>query len=331
MEILSPNNCLTDIRGIQVGHYTDREAASGVTVILCPRGAVAAVDVRGAAPGTRETDLLRPENLVDRAHALVLSGGSAYGLSSADGVVRWLAERRIGFPAGAGMVVPIVPAAVLFDLGRGEDPVPPINAAWGYGACGNAASGRFETGSVGAGTGARAGSIKGGVGTSGAVLEWDASVAALAVVNSLGSVIDPESGQPWEIAEEVGGEFGQAGKRRVRVPGLPESGLLQNTTLGVVATDVSLSKAQSLRLAQMAHAGLARAVRPAHTNLDGDVVFCLATGEKRLCEENREPVLRLNGLGEAAARCLSRAIVHAILDAEGLGGIPAFRELPVVG
>jgi L-aminopeptidase/D-esterase-like protein len=321
-------NSLTDVHGILVGHHTDREAASGVSVVLCPEGAVAGVDVRGAAPGTRETDLLKPENLIDRIHTVVFTGGSVYGLAAADGVVRWLWERGKGYAAGNGLVVPIVPAAVLFDLGRGRDPIPPITADWGKSACAAAASGRFDTGSVGAGTGAVAGGIKGGVGTASENLSSGYTVAGMAVVNSWGTVIDPQTGQPWEIGQEIAGEFGPAAKRRVLPPQISDPGLLQNTTLGLVATDAALSKAQALRIAQMAHAGLTRAIRPAHSMLDGDTVFCLAVENPDLRVKDAIHVQILNRLGESAARCMSRAIIHAVLGAGSLGGVPAFGDLP---
>ncbi len=324
-------NCLTDVHGISVGHHTDREAASGVTVVLCPEGAVAAVDVRGAAPGTRETDLLKPENLIDKIHAVVFTGGSVYGLAAADGVVRWLSERRIGYPAGNGLVAPIVPAAVLFDLGRGRNPVPPVTADWGKAACTAAVSGRFETGSVGAGTGAVAGGIKGGVGTASEILPSGHTVAGMAAVNSWGTVIDPRTGRPWEIEQEIAGEFGPAAKRRVRLPArVADSDPLQNTTLGLVATDAALSKSQALRIAQMAHTGLTRAIRPAHTMLDGDTVFCLASGNPDPGEKDSSRILEMNLLGEAAARCMSRAIIHAVLAACSMEDVPAFRNLPML-
>ncbi len=331
MHRTGPHNSLTDVRGILVGHHTDREAASGVTVVLCPEGAAAGVDVRGGAPGTRETALLKPENLIDRIHAVVFTGGSVFGLASADGVVRWLSERGRGYPVGNGLVAPIVPAAVIFDLDRGRDPIPPITADWGKSACAAAVSGRFETGSVGAGTGAVAGGIKGGVGSASEILSSGHTVAAIAVVNSYGSVIDPQTGRPWEIEREIAGEFGPAAKRRVRPPEIVDSGLLQNTTLGLVATDAGLSKSQALRIAQMAHAGLTRAIRPAHTMLDGDTVFCLAVGNPDPGRTDSFPALELNLLGEAAARGMSRAIIHAVFGALSWGDVPAFCDLPTRG
>jgi L-aminopeptidase/D-esterase-like protein len=289
---------------------------------------VAAVDVRGSAPGTRETALLQPQNLVDRVQAIVFAGGSVYGLAAADGVVRWLAERGLGFPVGSDLVAPIVPAAVLFDLGRGKNPIPDINGAWGRDACGSASEGLFDLGTVGAGTGALAGGIKGGVGTASLRIEQDFLVAALAVVNAWGSAVDPSTGRFWEIGREVDGEFAPDGHRSVRLPQPTRGAPMENTTLAVVAVNADLSAAQALKVAQMAHNGLARAVRPSHTMLDGDTVFCLALGRQRLSEKREEAVLEINALGEAAADCLSRSIIRAVLGASSLGGMTAFRDLP---
>ena len=314
-----------------MGHYTDANAASGVTVVLCTEGAVAGVDVRGAAPGTRETDLLAPINLVEKVQAVVLSGGSVFGLAASDGVVRWLYEKGIGFPLDDTQVAPIVPAAVLYDLGRGALFVPPICADWGKKACQAANTEPVDTGSVGAGTGALAGGIKGGLGTASLITNSGLTVAALMAVNSLGSVIDPESGRPWEIRLEIEGEFGSQGQRAVHVPAPEPPAAAQNTTIGVVATDAVLTKAQAQKIAQMAQDGLARAIRPAHTMFDGDTIFCLATGKKQLPEPPGFFVAPqaqiLNELGDAAANCVSRAIIHGILNATGLKGMVAFNEL----
>ena len=222
MTIHGPNNALTDVEGIRVGHYTSREAASGVTVILAAEGAVAGVDVRGSAPGTRETDLLDPMNLVEKVQAVVLTGGSVYGLATADGVVKWLAQRGHGFPLEGGQVAPIVPAAALFDLGRGSSFVPPVGPEWGQAACEASGNGAVPMGCVGAGTGALAGGIKGGLGTASEKLDSGLMVAAIVAVNSLGLVVNPKTGRPWEIGLEMNGEFGGQGLRSVR---LPEGGL----------------------------------------------------------------------------------------------------------
>jgi L-aminopeptidase/D-esterase-like protein len=325
-------NGLTDVEGLLVGNFTDTAAVSGVTVVLCPEGAVGAVDVRGAAPGTRETDLLSPENLVEKAQAVVLCGGSVYGLSAVDGVVRWLSERGWGFPLGDGHVAPIVPAAVLYDLGRGPQFVPPISSEWGRKACDAAGRGPVAMGSVGAGTGALAGSLKGGLGSASLVLDSGITVAALMAVNPGGSVLNPATGRPWEIELEIHEEFGAQGQRSVRLPDAPADGPARNTTIGVVATDAALTKPQALKVAQMAHDGLARAIRPAHTMFDGDSIFCLATGRKLLPEVSgffpAPHAQAINEIGQAAADCTARAIVHAVLNATGLAGLPAFRDLP---
>jgi L-aminopeptidase/D-esterase-like protein len=325
-------NAVTDVEGILAGSFTDAAAVSGVTVVLCTEGAVGAVDVRGAAPGTRETDLLAPVNLVEKAQAVALCGGSVYGLSAADGVVRWLSEKGWGFPLGDGHVAPIVPAAVLYDLGRGPQFVPPITSEWGRRACEAARSGPVAMGSVGAGTGALAGGIKGGLGTASIVLDSGITVAALMAVNPGGSVINPATGRPWEIDLELEREFGDQGRRGVRLPAPPAGGPARNTTIGVVATDAVLTKPQALKLAQMAHDGLARAIRPAHTMFDGDSIFCLATGRRRLPETAgffiAAQARSINDIGHAAADCTARAIVHAVLNATGLAGLPAFRDLP---
>ncbi|MFN4070614.1 MAG: P1 family peptidase [Thermus caldifontis] len=309
--------------GIRVGHFTDLEALTGCTVVLVEEGWVGAVDVRGAAPGTRETDLLLPENTVEKVHAVLLTGGSAFGLRAADGVMRYLAERKRGFPTPAG-AVPIVPAAVLYDLGRGRSHRPPGEEA-GYRAA-LAAGEEVEEGSVGAGTGAVAGGVKGGVGLAGYLLEEGHRVLALVAANSLGRPFDPRTGRLY--GEEVLAE----GERallpdRSRYAGGPEDYrypflLGQHTTLAVVATDAPLSKAQARRLAIMAQDGIARAIRPAHTPLDGDLVFALAQGEGK----GVEPYLLLR-LGAYAADAVTRAILRAVLLAKGAPGIIAYREL----
>jgi L-aminopeptidase/D-esterase-like protein len=329
-----PMNAITDVHGIQVGHYTDRNAVSGATVVVCREGATGAVDVRGAAPGTRETDLLEPHNLVEKVQAVVLSGGSVFGLAAADGVVRWLAEQGLGFPLANGYVAPIVPAAVLYDLGRGSQFVPPISPEWGSAACKAAVSGPVDIGSIGAGTGALAGGIKGGLGSASLVLDSGITAAALVAVNSYGTVIDPDSGWAWETDLELNSEFGNPSRRAVQMPVPPQSqsGPATNTTIGVVATDVVLTKAQAQKVAQMAHDGMARAIRPAHTMFDGDTIFCLATGKKKLPEKSgfflAPQAQSLSELGDAAANCMARAIIRAVLAAESLGGMTAFRDLP---
>ena len=332
MAIVGKYNSITDVEGIMAGNYTDRTAASGVTVILCKEGAVAGVDVRGSAPGTRETDLLNPVNLVEKVQAVVLSGGSVYGLATADGVVRWLADRQLGFPMDETHVVPIVPAAVLCDLGRGPDFVPPIQADWGVRACEASDSGYLPEGCLGAGTGAVSGVIKGGLGSASLVMASGITVAAVTAVNSFGSVVNPDTGMIWEWDSEINNEYGHQAERSVRLPRQVLSSPIANTTIGIVATDAKMTKAQAGKIAQMAHDGLARAVRPSHTMFDGDTIFCLATGKRELPDTqgilagNRAQAL--NDMGHAAAQCMSRAIIHGILAAETHADYPAFRDLP---
>jgi putative pantetheine hydrolase len=332
MAIAGKQNSITDVDGIIAGNYTDKAAASGVTVVLCKAGAVAGVDVRGAAPGTRETDLLDPVNLVEEVQAVVLCGGSAYGLAAADGVVGWLAERHLGFPMGENQVVPIVPAAVLCDLGRGADFIPPVRAEWGAMACEAAHTGPLPEGCVGAGTGAVCGAIKGGLGTASLVMTSGISVAAVAAVNAFGSVVNPDTGTLWEGDLAINDAYGHQGKRRVAMPSAPTASPIANTTIGIVATDAKMTKVQAKKIAQMAHDGLARAVRPSHTMFDGDTIFCLATGIRELPADPGilagKHAQAMNDVGHAAAECMSRAIVHGILAAETLGDIPAFKDLP---
>ncbi len=328
-----PCNCITDVAGLKVGSYTDQAALCGCTVVLCPQGAVAGVDVRGAAPGTRETDLLDPVNLVEQVHAISLSGGSVYGLSCADGVVRWLGEQGLGFPLDdQGHVAPIVPGAVLFDLGRGAEFVPPVGPEWGRAACQAASEGRVELGCVGAGAGAVAGGMKGGLGSTSEVLESGVTVGALVAVNALGSLLNPATGLFWELGLELNGEFGPpATTAKVLPPWPPQAEPAKNTTIGVVATDATLTKAQCKKVAQMAQDGLARAIRPAHTMFDGDTIFTLATGKRPLPSSpgffGPPGATAVSEIGRAAADCLSRAIIRAALAAGSLGGWLAFRDL----
>ncbi len=326
------NNAITDVQGLLVGHFTSLDAASGVTVIVCPQGATAGVDVRGSAPGTRETDLLEPLNLVEKINAVVLTGGSVYGLSTVDGVVKLLAEKGRGFPLEDGHVAPIVPAAALFDLGRGSDYVPPVGPEWGRQACEAAREGAVPIGCVGAGTGAVAGGIKGGLGTASEILPSGITVGAIVAINSLGSVIDPGTGTPWEQRLEADGELGELGTRAVRLPETGEPAPSRNTTIGVVAVDAALTKAQAQKVAQMAHDGLGRSIRPAHTMFDGDTIFALSTALRELPEEPgffaAPKAVALNEIGRAAADCMSRAIMRGVLAAETLGEFKAFADLP---
>ncbi len=331
MTSIGKNNGLTDVEGILLGHFTDSIALSGVTVAICPEGAIAGVDVRGSAPGTRETDVLNPINLVDKAQAVVLSGGSVYGLSASNGVVAWLSERGCGFPLGSDHVAPIVPAVVLYDLGRGANFIPPINDEWGRKACEASTGGPVSMGCVGAGAGALSGTIKGGLGTASVVLDFGITVAAVVAVNSSGMVVNPATGRIWEVGLEREHEFGEQAQRRVKLPPSPEMAVVQNTTIGIVATDAILTKVQAQKVAQMAHDGLGRAIRPAHTMFDGDTIFCLATGKKELVEQKGffsvPQAQALTEIGHATADCMSRAIIHGILSARSIAGITAFCDL----
>jgi L-aminopeptidase/D-esterase-like protein len=340
-----PGNALTDVAGIRVGHAqrTDAGWRTGVTVVLSPPGgATCGVDVRGAAPGTRETDLLDPRNLVDRVHAIVLSGGSAYGLAAADGVMAWLADAGIGYKIGevAGEIVPIVPAAVIFDLGRGGSFRATPGAAMGAAACEAPALGEpggAEQGSIGAGTGAKVGGFAGGTGMASAALPGGTTVAALAVVNASGSPADPATGELYGARFGLDGEFtalappGAAelaawrggGPSGAGGPGSEGRGSSPfNTTIGVLATDAALTKAQCARLAVAGHDGIARAIRPAHTMVDGDTVFGLS------CADGEEAGLAaFQALLGVAADVFSRAIAHAVLAASGRPGAPSYRDV----
>jgi L-aminopeptidase/D-esterase-like protein len=273
-------------------------------------------------------------NLVERVQAVVLSGGSVFGLAAADGVVRWLAEKGWGFPLEEGRVAPIVPAAVLYDLGRGADFIPPISADWGRLACEAALTGEAAPamGCVGAGTGARCGVLKGGLGTASQRLASGITVAALAAVNAFGAGVDPASGALWEARLVAGTDLDRLARRRVVLPPslTPAGG--HNTTLAVVGTDAVLDKSQALKVAQMAHDGLARTLRPAHTMFDGDTVFCLATGAKALPRTpgffSGATAQALSEVGQAAADCLGRAILRGVLSAVSMAGLTAFTDLP---
>lgn len=323
---------ITDIDGIQVGHAsrTQRGWRTGTTVVVVPDGAVAGVDVRGGGPGTRETDLLRPENLIQQVHAVCLTGGSAYGLSAASGVMAELEQRRIGFPVGAdGLdVVPIVPAAVIYDLGRGGVFANRPDEAMGRAATSASRSRPVTCGAVGAGTGAVAGGLQGGIGSASLELADGTVVAALAVVNSAGSVIDPATGRPWE---ESGRRFARPRPSELvalRAALTPRS-IPLNTTIGVVATTADLSKAECTKFAGVAHDGMARAIRPAHSMFDGDTVFALSTGRTALpAGPVRTRAVALNAVLEAGAQCFATACVAAVLTARShRGGPPSYRDL----
>jgi L-aminopeptidase/D-esterase-like protein len=314
---------ITDVSGVRVGHYTDKKAVTGCTVILCELGAVAGVDVSGSSPGTRETDLLRAGNLVERVQAIVLSGGSAFGLDAATGAMRYLEERGFGHETSAGRV-PIVPAAIIFDLNIGDSQIRP-GASEGYQACLAATDTEVTEGCVGAGTGATVGKIlgvergvKSGLGTASQRISGDIVIAALMVVNAVGDVIEPGTGRvlagPRKSDESeflstsqlLKGEFKEA------VPPF-------NTVIGVVATDAKLSKVQASKLAYLAQIGIARTIDPCHTMYDGDTLFALSTGNDKEAD--------INALGAAAAEVVTEAIVRAIGNAEALAGLPAAKDV----
>jgi len=327
-------NSITDVPGIEVGQAQNQNALTGVTVVLCRKGATGGVDVRGSAPGTRETDLLNPINLVDKVHAITLAGGSAFGLDAASGVVKWLDDKNIGFNTGVARV-PIVPAAILFDLGLGSGKIRP-DAEMGYTAVAAASKSPPDEGNYGAGTGAsvgkifgKAGAMKAGVGTASIQIGGGIIVGAIVAVNAFGDVVDPNNGEiiagarPVKVGRvKIGGgarfvdtQFvlkSFAGRQIMR---LATGG---NTVIGVVAVNANLSKAQTTKVAQMAQDGLARTIRPAHTMLDGDTIFALATGGRKA---------DVSIIGTFAAEAMMQAILRAVKNAARAGGLPSFQEL----
>jgi len=321
---------LTQVAGIKVGHHTLSERPTGCTVVLVDgAGAVGGVSQRGGAPGTRETDLLDPSSLVDRVNAIALSGGSAFGLDAAQGVVRYLEERNIGYKTAAG-VVPIVPAAILFDLGFGGDAKIRPTADCGYKAASAAADGPVREGNVGAGAGATVGkvagrdrSMKGGTGTAAITLPNGLIVAALVAVNAVGDIIDPATGQLVAGVRTPDGKTLADARTLLRDGSLlraPTPRAAENTTIAVVATNARLTKAEVNRVALMADDGLARAINPAHTIGDGDTVFALATGRW-------DGQADVSVIGALAAEALSEAIVRAVVQATSAGGLPAARDM----
>ena len=320
------HDAITDVAGLAVGHFTHPQRATGCTVVLCPQGATAGVDVRGGAPGTRETDLLRPENLVDKVHAVLLTGGSAFGLDAAGGVMRWLEEQGHGFAVGT-VRVPIVPAAVLFDLWHGDARVRP-DAAAGHAACVAASTAPPAQGSVGAGAGATVGKLfgieramKGGIGCASARAAG-ITVGAIVAVNATGDVFDPQDGELIAGARKSATSHSLLRSAQALLRGEPPGPAQPGaaTTIGVIATDALLDKAQCTKLAAMAHDGLARTIVPVHTPFDGDTLFALATGTS-----GRGASLAL--LGTLAAEATARAAVHAVRHATALPGWPAARDL----
>jgi L-aminopeptidase/D-esterase-like protein len=310
------SSCITDVAGIEVGHFTDSRRPTGCTVVLARAGAVAAVDVRGAAPGTRETDLLAPHNVVERVHAVLLSGGSAWGLDAAGGVMRWLDEQGVGLVVGPARL-PIVPGAVLFDLPLGDQRIRP-DAAAGYAACEGASRQPPADGNVGAGAGAVVGKIfgidramKGGIGSASVTVDG-VTVGAIVACNALGDVLDPDTAQVLAGARTADGK-GLLDSRRALLRGEAPRPILagSNTTIGVIATDAVLTKVQAGRLATQGHDGLARCINPVHTLSDGDALFALATGAS-----GRTPGMMT--LGAMAAEACTQAVLRAIRAARGV-------------
>ena len=345
---VDPLGSLTDVPGIAVGHYHRIRSGwrTGTTAVLVTAGATAGVDVRGGGPGTRETDLLRPENLISEVHGVCLTGGSAYGLAAAGGMMRWLESKRIGFPVGQNTgprpewVVPIVPGAVIFDLGRGGAFANRPDDTFGFRAAQAARRAPEANGAVGAGAGAIAGGLQGGVGSASTRLPNGIVVAALAVVNAAGSLIDPTTGLPWESRDH-----------RLRRPSRAERDLLTavtaapsnpggaaaeplNTTIGVVATSARLTKAECAKVSSVSHDGMARAIRPVHSMFDGDTVFTLATGADDLpaaattgFRSGAGRPAALNAILEAAALCFAAACTQAVVSAASIGGPLAYCDL----
>ncbi|WP_255444542.1 P1 family peptidase [Achromobacter sp. LC458] len=312
---------ITDVAGLRVGHYTDTRRPTGCTVIIAEAGATGGVDVRGAAPGTRETDLLNPVNMVEKVHAIVLSGGSAFGLDAASGVMRYLEEKKIGFDVGVAHV-PIVPSAILFDLGVGDASIRP-DAAAGYQACKSASTEAPEEGNVGAGAGATVGKLygpqramKGGLGSASLTVAG-VTVGAIVAVNAVGDVLDPATGRILAGARTADGKQLLDTRAAILAGDLPRSMRPGTaTTIGVVATDATLTKAQAQKIAGMAHDGLARSINPIHTMLDGDTIFALGTGTS-----GKPGNVML--LGVMAAEAMAIAVQRAILAARAVEGFPA--------
>lgn len=318
------NNTLTAVPGIKVGHHTLTERPTGCTVVLTEAGATAGVDVRGTAPATRETDLLNPVDIVQQIHAIVLSGGSAFGLDSATGVMRYLEEKGIGFPFG-GAHVPTVPGASLFDLPVGNPKIRP-SADCGYAAAQAATNVPVKEGSVGAGAGATIGkaggfdhAMKAGIGSAAITMPDGLIVAAIVAVNAAGDVIDPATGTVVAGVRAADGKSFADARVLLRNGTIPRSRPGENTTLGIVATNATLTKTQATRIAQMAHDGFARAIYPSHTPNDGDVIFALATGSRAGGDVGQ--------IGGLAAEMIADAIVRAARQATGVPGYPALRDL----
>jgi L-aminopeptidase/D-esterase-like protein len=330
---MTMTDSITDIPGIKVGHASDFEGITGCTVVLCEKGAVAGVDQRGGGPGTREIALLNPVNHVEKVHAVMLAGGSAFGLDAASGVMRFLEDNNIGYQTGVAKI-PIVPAAILYDLNIGDPKVRPT-PEMGYLACTNASASSPDQGSIGAGTGATVGKLMGinratksGIGCASIDLGGGVKVGAIVAVNAIGEVIDPGNGNiiagvranKATVFEQGKPVFSEALQIMKSIVGKTLLGLAEkaNTVIGVVATNAKFDKAACTKLAQMAQNGLVRTIRPANTMHDGDTIFALSTGKKKA---------NINIVGAFAAQAVQRAILNAVLEATSLGGVPAISEL----
>ncbi len=325
---MSTDGGITDVEGIKVGHYTEPGRPTGCTVLIFEKGATAGVDVRGAAPGTRETDLLNPVNTVQQVQAIVLAGGSAYGLDAASGVMRYLEEHKLGFHMGS-IVVPIVPAAILYDLGVGDSKIRPT-AESGYKACKAATTGKVEEGNVGAGAGATVGkmfgmksAMKGGLGTASVrVGKTGVVVAAIVAVNAVGDVMDPKTGKIIAGARKPDGSGFMDSMQQIREGYNVELQAAANTTAGVVATNVALDKTQMTKIAQMAQDGFARTIAPSHTLADGDTIFAVATGASSVRADH-------GSIGALAADVMAEAVLRAVKNARGLPGLPSYQDIGV--
>src|ERR1700722_3438181 len=322
----SAGGSITDVQGVKVGHYTETRRPTGCTVVLFEKGATAGVDVRGSAPGTRETDLLNPINSVQKVQAILLAGGSAFGLDAAAGVVRYLEEHRLGYPVG-DIVVPIVPAAILYDLEIGDAKIRPT-AESGYKACQAATSERVMEGNVGAGAGATIGKLfgpkqamKSGLGSASVrVGNTGIVVGAIVAVNAVGDVVEPKSGKIIAGARKLDESGFVDSMARIREGYSVRADAPTNTTIGVVATNVALDKAQATKVAQMAHDGLARTIYPVHTPSDGDTIFAVATGAIAARANH-------GAIGALAADVMAQAVLRAVMNARGIAGLPSYSDL----
>lgn len=318
---------ITDVQGVRVGHFTDMRRPTGCTVLLFDDGATAGVDVRGSAPGTRETDLLNPINSVQKINAILLSGGSAFGLDAASGVMRYLDQRHVGYAVG-NIVVPIVPAAILYDLGVGGDPKIRPTAESGYKACQAATSDPVAEGNVGAGAGATIGkmfgmkqAMKSGLGSASIhVGDTGIVVGAIVAVNAVGDVSDPRTGKIIAGARKPDGSGFMDSMAQIREGSSVKLTSGGNTTIGVVATNVALDKAQATKVAQMAHDGLARTINPVHSPSDGDTIFAVATGAIATRADH-------GAIGALAADIMAQAVLRAVMSARGIPGLPSYRDL----